>query len=144
MEWKNAFTGESDSGEIVLECPDCGSAMHLKDTRLGRFYGCSQYPECRASHGCHPDGSPMGTPADKATREARQEAHRWFDILWESGQFTRGKAYRMLQGFMRMDQDECHIGKFSFVQCKQVVMFARSTCLLYGLELEKDVEVDKD
>lgn len=143
MELKNAFTGESDSGEETLECPDCGAAMHLKDTKAGRFYSCSRYPKCRATHGCHIDGSPMGIPADVETRQARMEAHRWFDTLWKSGSVTRGKAYRMLQNFMRMDRDECHIGRFSKAQCEQVVIFAKGTCTVYRIKPEEEDVVDK-
>lgn len=133
MEIENSFTGESFSGETVLTCPECGSEMRLLDTRKGRFYGCIRYPECRTTHGCHPDGAPLGVPADKETREARIEAHYWFDALWRSGQYTRGAAYRRLQSFLNMEREECHIGKFSKSQCERVVIFAKGACQIYGI-----------
>jgi len=137
MGWENAFTGESDEGEKVLECPDCGAEMHLVDTRKGRFYACERFPACRANHGCHPDGSPLGVPASEDTREARKQAHYWFDALWKSGQYTRGAAYRKLQSYMKMTRRECHIGKFSKVQCERVVIFAKGACQIYGIDPDR-------
>ncbi len=44
--------GENDEKkEPVLaedkECPECGSAMYLREGPYGRFYGCVKYPECK-------------------------------------------------------------------------------------------------
>lgn len=30
-------------------CPDCSSAMILRNGRRGQFYGCSRYPHCRGT-----------------------------------------------------------------------------------------------
>lgn len=35
-----------DSGEEVI-CPTCGKPMKLKQSRYGKFYGCTGYPECK-------------------------------------------------------------------------------------------------
>ena len=43
----------------------------IRNSRFGNFYGCSRYPVCQNTHGAHPDGTPLGKPANKATREAR-------------------------------------------------------------------------
>jgi DNA topoisomerase I len=29
-----------------ITCPKCGSPMYLRESRFGKFYGCSKYPEC--------------------------------------------------------------------------------------------------
>ena len=32
--------------EVESECPECGSALLLRNSRRGAFYGCSSYPKC--------------------------------------------------------------------------------------------------
>jgi len=32
-------------------CPRCGGKLVLRDGKYGRFYGCSNYPRCRFTHG---------------------------------------------------------------------------------------------
>ena len=134
----NGFTGESDEGETVLTCPDCGHEMHLIDTRKGRFYSCTSFPRCRVTHGCHPDGSPMGVPGDRKTRDARMRAHAIFDLLWKSGRMDRHMAYKNLAGYMRLSDEECHIGMFNEKQCRRVEKFSRAACKLHGINVEVD------
>jgi len=124
---------ERTFGEYILECPDCGAEMRLVNTSVGRFYGCVTYPECRGACSCKPDGSPAGIPGDAETRAARVEAHEWFDVLWKSGRFTRSAAYGMLQKFMHMTSDDCHMGRFNKHQCEQVMIFSKGLCKIYGL-----------
>lgn len=108
-----------------LRCPDCGSLLAYLATVPGRrpFYGCTQHGKtgCRGGIGAHPDGSPVGTPADQATRDARVRAHDAFDSLWRVGGFTRKEAYAWLQGAMGMLPDQAHIGRFDLEQCGAVV-----------------------
>ena len=136
----NAFTGESNEGETVLECPQCGGQMHLVDMRSGRFYSCDNFPKCKCFHGCHPDGSPLGIPANKETRDARRELHRWFDALWKTGNLSRGGAYRKLQSHMRMTESDCHIGRFTKKQCERAIIFAKGSCKIYGIDPEDAVD----
>ena len=131
--WENSFTGESEEGKVVLECPECGAEMRLVHVMKGRFYGCVRYPGCRTTHGCHLDGSPLGIPGNKETRMARSEAHRWFDAIWRSGTFTRSHAYKRMRYFLRLSKDECHIGRFSIQQCEQVIVYAKGICEIYNI-----------
>lgn len=103
-------------------CADCGAEMKLRQSRYGPFYGCPRYPECDGKHGAHPNGDPLGVPAKKATREARQRAHAAFDELWRSGELSRGQAYKRLAEHMGVD--EVHIGEMDEEQCDQVVAWA--------------------
>ena len=104
-----------------LDCPECGAKMLLKPSRFGLFWGCENYPSCKTTHGAHPDGTPLGIPADKKTRDARMAAHAAFDELWRSGLMTRSAAYRWLRQSMRLSAKEAHIARFSQSQCKRVV-----------------------
>lgn len=106
-----------------LTCPDCGAAMSLVPNRYkpgAMHYACEN--GC-CTHGAHPDGRPLGVPADKATRLARMEAHRQFDRLWRyaDSPMTRKKAYLWLKRQTNMTRVEAHIGRFTIEQCEQLV-----------------------
>lgn len=32
-----------------IKCPKCGSRMHERSGRMGRFYSCNAYPVCRGT-----------------------------------------------------------------------------------------------
>jgi ssDNA-binding Zn-finger/Zn-ribbon topoisomerase 1 len=122
------MNGESHPQRVPIQppipCPECGGSLILRPSRFGLFYGCQNYPECRATHGAHPYGRPLGTPADKATKLARIAAHDVFDRLWkardgERAPLTRKQAYGVLQKVMGMTRDEAHIGRFSAEQCRE-------------------------
>lgn len=96
--------------------------MQLRESKYGPFYGCSGWPECSGTHGAHPDGSPLGIPADKATREARIRAHRAFDLLWRRGSTSgRRRAYRALMRLMGISKAGAHIGRFTMEQCETLI-----------------------
>ena len=48
--------------------------MVLRNSKYGLFYGCSTYPNCKASHGAHKDGKPLGTPAACTPRKELRTA----------------------------------------------------------------------
>lgn len=107
-------------------CPNCGCDMILRDSRYGLFYGCSRWPLCDSTHGAHADGSPLGIPADKETRQARLAAHASFDQLWRNSpkkgiKSARSKAYAWLREQLCLSTEECHIGRFNLVMCAKVV-----------------------
>jgi hypothetical protein len=76
-----------------LVCPECGAPMMLRYSRRYErpFYGCSRYErtKCPGTHGAHPNGEPLGIPADCATKAARHELHLVFDQLWKAGIMSR-------------------------------------------------------
>lgn len=121
----------------VLTCPECGAPMRLRESRFGPFFGCTTWPKCDATHGAHPDGTPLGTPADKATKRARIEAHAAFDPLWKDiaevypnlhGRalkrlrgLARSRAYQWLAAQLGIPVERCHIGMFDAETCARVV-----------------------
>jgi ssDNA-binding Zn-finger/Zn-ribbon topoisomerase 1 len=104
----------------MVVCGECGSLMNLRNSRFGKFYGCSAYPKCKGTHGAHPDGRPLGIPANKETKEARIRAHAAFDLLWKNGAMHRKSAYAWLRNAMNLEPDACHIGSFDKDQCAKV------------------------
>lgn len=121
-----------DHLRIVLPeviCPSCGAKMELKFTLKFRyknndprkFWGCSRFPKCKATHGAHPDGRPLGNPADQPTKEARMRAHAAFDRLWKDGGMSRTQAYVVMQELMGMTPAEAHIGKLTLEECETLI-----------------------
>jgi ssDNA-binding Zn-finger/Zn-ribbon topoisomerase 1 len=106
-----------------LICPEanCGAPMELRKSRFGFFYGCTRYPDCRGTHGAKSDGSPLGIPADKETRQARIAAHHAFDRLWNEHGWTRGQAYAWLADFMALPPGDAHIACFNKAQCLRLI-----------------------
>lgn len=104
-----------------VNCGDCGASMVLKDRGYGKFWGCTRYPDCPGIHGAHPNGRPMGKPADAATRKSRVKAHAAFDAHWKKKRWSKKTGYQWLQKRLRMDRHECHIARFDVATCAKVV-----------------------
>ena len=54
-------------------------------------------------------------------RRWRIKAHDAFDKFWKQAKMKRSKAYGWLGERMRMSKEECHIGRFSIEDCKEVI-----------------------
>jgi len=106
---------------IKKGCPDCSADMILRDSKFGLFYGCTNWPDCEAKHGAHPDGRPLGIPADKSTREARIHAHNVFDQLWKGKHrvMKRRAAYAWL--YRTFPKWVPHMGSFTIEQCNTMI-----------------------
>lgn len=107
-----------------VPCPNCGQLMNLRtDSQFKNklWYACPNWPDCRGCHGAHPDGKPLGIPADKETKDWRIKAHEAFDELWKSGQQTRPDTYRWLAKSLEIPLEKCHISSFDSKTCQKVV-----------------------
>lgn len=107
-------------GDRTVFCGECGSLMVQRSSRFGPFWGCSTFPTCRGTHGAHPDGTPLGTPANAETKVARIRAHDAFDTLWQTKK-ERRDAYHWMRKAMGMSKDQAHIGRFNIEQCSRLV-----------------------
>lgn len=111
-------------------CPECGKKMVLKKSKYGPFYGCVDYPNCRATHGADRDtGDPLGVPVNQATRAYRMLAHDAFDKLWDNKTVKRSFAYLWLSTSLGVDANKCHIGQFDIEQCKRVIEICEGTTI---------------
>lgn len=107
-----------------LSCPECGSPMTLRPSKFGpgrQYYACTRYPDCRGAHGAHQDGTPLGIPANQATKDMRKAAHATFDTLWKGGYMSRGGAYVWMQKALGMTPDEAHIANFDTKTCARLI-----------------------
>jgi len=115
------MSASADVVGVPLRCPECAAPMLLKRSRYGLFYGCSAWPRCTGTHGAHPNGKPLGTPADRATKLARIRAHDAFDQLWRGGGMTRKQAYAWLRRTLGLSKHEAHIGRFDVATCERLI-----------------------
>lgn len=118
-----------------LPVPDackCGGTVELvKNSEIyGREYG--KWPwaylcrDCDSYVGLHPfTNIPLGTLANKETRDARKNAKYHFEKLFKSGRMTRSEAYQALANKMKIDTGECHFGWFNIDQCKHAQILSR-------------------
>lgn len=114
--------------EFPVTCADCGSPMDLRDSRYGKFYGCSSYPKCKGTHGAHPNGKPLGKPANRATKDARIHVHAEFDKLWKGHRMSRTRAYEWMAEVMGLAAWEAHIGNFTIMECEILLEKLEQRC----------------
>lgn len=97
---------------VTFPCPDCGTGtLRVKDGKWGPFYGCSNFPTCHATHDAHPNGEPVGIPADAATRELRKRFHTLFDaVVAADGDDDKDAVYRWLAEELRIPVEQAHAG----------------------------------
>lgn len=125
--------------EVLLGkvCPYCGRPTELVDSEIiyRRSYGmiylcrpCDAYVSINKVTGLS-----LGRLANKELREAKKEAHYWFDQIARTslinkvynkyipGISNRNKAYRWLSEQLGIPVETCHIGMFDVGDCKRVV-----------------------
>lgn len=76
--------------------------------------------------GCHPNTTiALGRIANKELREAKKEAHKYFDMIWKNKNLTRQEAYTWLSQQLNLQREQTHIGMFNIQQCKDTVYFSK-------------------
>jgi glutaredoxin len=113
-------------------CPYCHRDSVYVDSKevysrsFGMIYLCRP---CKAWVGVHKGtDNALGRLANEELREAKKEAHFYFDKLWSAKidqghkkSFARSKAYEWLSKQMETSRTETHIGWFDVDECKKVV-----------------------
>jgi ssDNA-binding Zn-finger/Zn-ribbon topoisomerase 1 len=95
--------------------------LRLIESRHGPFYGCTRYPLCKGAHKAHPNGAPLGIPANAETKAWRVKAHLVFDQIWKEEFLTRDNAYCWMQRALELSEGEAHIGRFDIATCKLLI-----------------------
>jgi hypothetical protein len=111
-----------------MQCPVCNREMKFTEEFGKYYYVCAAFPkQCDVTLGAHPDGTPMGKPADNYTRCCRAKAHVAFDPIWQDYAGPLGKekvrqmAYRWLADRLGMSEDSSHIGNLNAPTCQDIV-----------------------
>lgn len=85
---------------------------------------CKNFPNCDAYVGTHEDGKALGRLANKTLRNAKINAHHWFDKIWKGKYIDRGVLYSELSDYLEIPREFTHIGMFSVKTCKSVEEWA--------------------
>jgi ssDNA-binding Zn-finger/Zn-ribbon topoisomerase 1 len=111
-------------------CPDCGAKMVLRETKKflypnsgnpRKFYGCSRWPSCNATHGAHPDGRPLGRPGDAETKALRSQCHA---LINEACTETpKSTLYSELEELLGLGRGEVHFGNMNKEDCQKVIEY---------------------
>lgn len=123
---RRALKRVADPVAIPTECRYCANGVDLVENSAiynGRCYGDWPYAYlcgcCGAYVGLHPDTDlPLGTLADKRTRDARNATKKTFEAIFRDGHMTRKQAYAWLADQMGISTADCHFGLFEPAQCK--------------------------
>ena len=118
-------------------CPYCNGGVikaNNKEVYNGRSYGEWPYVymciECDAHVGMHPyTDIPLGTLANKETRNARKQCKEPFEALHRTGKLTRKDAYQRLADKLGIPKEECHFGWFDTAMCHKAAKAAREIYL---------------
>ena len=106
----------------MLLCPECGKPATSAETKYGVKNHCKK---CEIwSWG---NNAPL---VDQATHKARQDAHKSFDIIWESELMTRAMAYEWLAKSLGISSKECHMKKFNKEMANKVIQLCRNFNIL--------------
>ena len=130
IKWEIVNQSEDQRDAIMKGkiCPYCYEKSEFVDSAVvygGVSYGMIYYCKpCDAYCGVHKDNigtRSLGRLANYELRQAKKEAHHYFDQIWKSGIMKRTEAYKWLSETLGTDKDYTHIGMFSVETCKEVV-----------------------
>lgn len=113
-------------------CPYCKSETQIKtETEVyGKEYKgrqiicCKNYPDCDSYVGTHDDCKPLGRLANKNLRVLKKKAHDSFDMIWKNNLVKRNEAYKLLSDYLCLPKEYTHIGMFSEITCKKVIIWS--------------------
>lgn len=111
-----------------LACPECGSPMELafsdrffyrKSGQRRPYYRCYKYPECKGTHGAHPNGAPLGKPATHEVRQLRIRVHAALDRIypWKTKKGRRATNKWLLEHGL----GEGHVANMGAEECKRAL-----------------------
>ena len=85
--------------------------------------------KCKTRVGCHPGTTtPLGTAADRATRNARSMLHAVIDPIWRDGKnrANRPDVYAYMAHRLGIHIADCHVGHFDAPTCVRAATMMRS------------------
>lgn len=126
-------------------CPYCKTFVKTisetdvygKEYKGRKVIACKNYPYCDSYVGTHDDGTALGRLANKELRNAKKQAHYWFDKIWKDKHLKRSEAYKWLSEKLNLPSKYTHIGMFSVKTCNDVIFYSK--------QVLKDIsQIDKD
>lgn len=111
------------------QCPYCNGLTAYVDSKViyGKSYGMVYICRpCGAWVGVHKGTNiALGRLANESLREAKKEAHKYFNLIFETGAMTRTESYDWLCGMLQIRRDETHIGMFDEELCRQTIVASK-------------------
>lgn len=104
-----------------------------------KFYGCSKWPSCKNAHGAHPDGRPLGHPADKETRALRHDVHELLNQLTPPRSKNGQSNWLKKRGF-----GGGHCGNMDKQACRQAIVVLRQTIGLKTYAIHQGFVIARD
>lgn len=111
------------------KCPYCNGTTVYIDSKVvyrksyGMIYLCKP---CNAWVGIHKGTDiALGRLANQELREAKKEAHKYFNQIFELKIMTRKEAYAWLCGWLEIKPEDTHIGMFDEELCRQTVIASK-------------------
>ena len=127
---------------IPTRCPKCGApidyrsadGIYKNNQGNAMLYICRNYPKCDLYVRTHPGTNiPVGTLADRRLRQLRNEAHYYFNQLFESGMMSKNDAYNLLTNIVQAPRSNAHIGYLGEYYCRQVIEKSQEILRNHGL-----------
>jgi len=91
---------------------------HLSHLHDGKYWLCAP---CNAYVGSHKDtGLPLGFPANREVRSARQQVHKKLDPIWKvkANKWKRDDVYGYLALSLDLSRDQTHTAMFDLDRCR--------------------------
>jgi len=129
--------------KIPEHCPDCGAPVELRSAdgiyksnpNGTMLYVCRNYPKCDNYVRTHPGTIlPVGTLANARLRKLRNEAHYYFNQLYESGALSKDEAYNLLTNIVQAPRSKAHIGNLGEFYCMQVINKSQEILRNHGIK----------
>lgn len=107
-----------------IMCPNCFTKMDLVRKKKKKFeinevhvhYLCSK---CNSTLACSAKGRVYSYPYSEELHNARNKAHKAFDVIWKTGVMSRGDAYIWLA--KKLSMPDVHMSKLNIATCELVV-----------------------
>lgn len=131
-----------------VNCGECGSPMKLRrskeftypETGLPRlYYSCSRFPQCRGTVRANADGSPIGTPANRETKDARSAAYLALEDFRRGRGWNRSGTLSWLSKRLRIERGGCQVSNFDLPTCKKVLSIVEAAKERQAKAKQKDV-----
>jgi hypothetical protein len=116
MSADNGYQSQAEQRRVPL-CPRCGNPAREQRTRYGIRASCCGLWSW--------DRWPL---VDKATHQARNQAHAAFDPIWKNNLVSRSHAYALLASAIGISATFCHI---KMMDREQAEAAARASRRLY-------------
>lgn len=122
-------TRSDDPYKNGSKCPYCDGLTAYVDSKkiYGKSYGMVYmcHP-CQAWVGVHKGTDiALGRLANHELREAKKEAHKYFNMIYELKIMSRHEAYTWLCGMLQIPREETHIGMFDEKLCQETVICSK-------------------